>query len=81
MLDSVGMSSFNEHDVVAVLEDVPEHGLIRGEVGTIVHLWKSGAYEVEFSDSSGRAYAFASLNSDQLLKVNFGQTKNAEGVQ
>jgi hypothetical protein len=58
-------------DVVAVLEDVPQHGLLRGEVGTVVELWKDGAFEVEFSDTSGKAYAFAALRADQLLKLNF----------
>ena len=65
------IDEIKEHDVVVVLEDVPEHGLVRGEVGTVVHLWKSGAFEVEFSDTSGRAYAFVALRSGQLLKLNF----------
>ena len=48
-------------DAVALIEDVPKHGLCRGEVGTVVERWKDGAYEVEFSDDSGEAYAFAAL--------------------
>jgi len=67
----VVIDEIKEHDVVAVLEDLPGHGLIRGEVGTVVHLWKSGAFEVEFSDTSGKAYAFVALRSDQLLRLNF----------
>jgi hypothetical protein len=54
-------------DVVALLEDVPAEGLRRGEVGTVVERWKDGVFEVEFSDGSGAAYAFASLRSEQLL--------------
>jgi hypothetical protein len=54
-------------DVVAVTEDVPEHGLRRGEVGTVVDRWKDGVFEVEFSDDMGEAYAFAALRADQLL--------------
>ena len=65
-------------DVVAVLEDVPQHGLLRGEVGTVVELWKDGAFEVEFSDTSGKAYAFAALRADQLLKLNFSTTDRRE---
>ena len=45
-------------DAVAVVEDLPEFGLKRGEVGTVVDAWKDGAFEVEFSDESGEAYAF-----------------------
>jgi hypothetical protein len=54
-------------DVVAVTEDIPEHDLRRGEVGTVVERWKDGAYEVEFSDDTGEAYAFVALRADQLI--------------
>ena len=56
-------------DVVAVTEDIPEHGLRRGEVGTVVERWKDGAYEVEFSDDTGEAYAFVALNTNQLIPL------------
>ena len=72
------MNEIKVLDVVAVLEDVPQHGLLRGEVGTVVELWKDGAFEVEFSDTSGKAYAFAPLRADQLLKLNFPRTNADE---
>lgn len=53
-------------DVVALLTDVPGHGLLRGQVGTVVELM-DGAYEVEFSDDEGKTYAELALASDQLL--------------
>jgi hypothetical protein len=56
-------------DVVAVTEDIPEHGLRRGEVGTVVERWKDGAYEVEFSDDTGEAYAFVALQANQLIPL------------
>ncbi|MEH1825709.1 MAG: DUF4926 domain-containing protein [Nostoc sp.] len=37
-------------DVVALTEDLPELGLHRGQVGTIVEEYESGVFEVEFSD-------------------------------
>jgi hypothetical protein len=40
-------------DVVALLTDVPAHGPLRGQVGTVVELL-DGAYEVEFSDDEVR---------------------------
>ena len=64
-------------DVVAVTEDVPEHGLRRGEVGTVVDQWKDGAYEVEFSDDAGESYAFAALHSRQLMKLYFRKDEAA----
>ena len=53
-------------DVVALLSDLPAHGLLRGQVGTIVEIL-DGAYEVEFSDDEGKAYAELALEPDQLL--------------
>lgn len=53
-------------DVVALLSDLPAHGLLRGQVGTIVELL-DGAYEVEFSDDEGKTYGELALESDQLL--------------
>lgn len=35
--------------VVALLRDVPEEGLMRGQVGTIVGVLKTAVFEVEFS--------------------------------
>lgn len=53
-------------DVVAVLCDIPEHGLVRGQVGTVVEIL-SGAYGVEFSDDEGKTYAELALAPEQLL--------------
>jgi hypothetical protein len=53
-------------DVVALLSDLPEYGLVRGQVGTVVELL-DGAYEVEFSDDEGKTYAELALEPNQLL--------------
>lgn len=64
-------------DPVAVVEDMPEHGLRRGEVGTVVDVWKDGALEVEFSDTSGESYAFIALQSDKLMPLYYGHREAA----
>ena len=71
------MNEIKVLDVVAVIEEVPDHGLRRGEVGTVVEQWRDGAYEVEFSDDSGEAYAFAALRADQLMKLHFRKDEAA----
>ena len=53
-------------DVVALLSDMPTHGLLRGQVGTVVELL-DGACEVEFPDDEGKTYAELALPPDQLL--------------
>jgi len=58
-------------DVVALTEDVPEHGLLRGQVATIVELLDGESCEVEFSGDDGRAYALASLMPRQLMVLHY----------
>jgi hypothetical protein len=53
-------------DVVALLRDLPDESLVRGQVGTVVELL-DGAYEVEFSDDEGKTYAMLAVNPDNLL--------------
>lgn len=58
-------------DVVALTADMPERGLLRGQVGTVVELLTSGVFEVEFSDDQGRTYAQLALSANQLLILHF----------
>lgn len=59
-------------DVVALTADVPEKGLRRGQVGTVVEILAPGVYEVEFSDSqTGHAFALLPLKSEQLLALRY----------
>jgi hypothetical protein len=58
-------------DVVALIEDLPEHGLQRGQVGTVVEELAPGVLEVEFCDSQGRTYALLSLKAEQLLVLRY----------
>ncbi|MHA2344917.1 MAG: DUF4926 domain-containing protein, partial [Candidatus Hodarchaeales archaeon] len=44
-------------DVVALTEDLPQHKLYRGQVGTVVEILASDVFEVEFNDDEGQTYA------------------------
>ena len=55
--------------VVALLEDLPEEGLVRGQVGTVVESWAPGVYEVEFCDGDGKTYAMVALKAEQLMRL------------
>ena len=57
------------HSVVALLEDLPDEGLVRGQVGTVVENWTPGVYEVEFADDQGKTYAMAALKAEQLMRL------------
>ena len=65
------------HDAVALLEDVPtrhfETGrpllLRRGQVGTVVIDFDGSAFEVEFADRDGRAYALLPIGAQKLMRL------------
>ncbi|MEM7536262.1 MAG: DUF4926 domain-containing protein [Chloroflexota bacterium] len=61
----------NLFDVIALIEDLPEEGLQRGNVGTIVEELMPNIYEVEFIDNLGRAYAMLALRIEQLLLLRY----------
>jgi hypothetical protein len=63
------MSAIEMHSVVALLEDLPERGLVRGQVGTVVEEWAPEVYEVEFADDVGRTYAMVALRAEQLMRL------------
>ncbi len=58
-------------DVVALTKDIPESGLLRGQVGTVVESLGPDIFEVEFVDNDGRTYADLPLNSSQLLVLHY----------
>jgi hypothetical protein len=54
-------------DTVALLENIPNLSLCRGQVGTIVEVYDPEVFEVEFVDIQGHTYALETLNSQQLI--------------
>lgn len=64
-------------DVVALVQDLPEHQLVRGQVGTVVERPATGVYEVEFSDDQGRTYAMLPLTAGQLLVLHTAPLRSA----
>jgi hypothetical protein len=57
----------NELDLVVLKRDIPEHGLARGDVGTIVHVYSTGeTYEVEFILASGETVAILTLEAEDV---------------
>lgn len=64
-------------DVVALTENLQTEGLRRGEVGTVVEKWDDGVFEIEFSDDTGEAYAFAAVPAEKLMKLYFRKDEAA----
>jgi hypothetical protein len=58
-------------DVVALLHDLPDVRLERGQVGTVVEELTPNVYEVEFSDDDGRTYATVAVEASRLLPLRY----------
>jgi hypothetical protein len=55
---------FKTLETVVLDRDLPEHGLRKGDLGTVVQLYETDAFrglEVEFVSASGRTEAFVTL--------------------
>ena len=65
---------------VALVTDLPERGLTRGQLGTVVEELgpaANPAFLVEFSDENGQAYAFADLRPEQMIVLHRQSTEAA----
>ena len=69
MKKRIVVNAIEMHAVVALLEDLPEEGLVPGQIGAVVESWAPGVWEVEFCDNNGRTYAMVALKTEQLLRL------------
>jgi Domain of unknown function (DUF4926) len=58
-------------DVVALTVDLPDRGLLRGQVGTVVEALAPGVFEIEFADDRGQTYAQLALRGEQLMVLHY----------
>ena len=58
-----------ELDSVVLTVDLPEHGLKKGDVGTVVLMHDGGGYEIEFMTLGGATLAVMTLTHDQVRAV------------
>ena len=63
------MSKLELQSVVALLQDLPEKGLVRGQIGTVVEVYSPPVGEIEFCDQEGRTYALVTLSSELLMRL------------
>lgn len=70
-----------ELDQVVLIDDLPEHALVSGDVGTVVHAHRSGAgFEVEFVTLTGDTIAVVSLSADRVRAVDSRDIAHARQV-
>lgn len=63
------MDAIEELHTVALLKDIPEKKLHRGDVGTVVADLSDTMAEVEFVDEKGRTSVLAVLKKRDLIRL------------
>jgi len=60
----------NEHDRVVVTDDLPEHGVVAGDIGVVVLIHGDHVgYELEFFTADGHTRTVATLHAGQVRPV------------
>lgn len=68
----------SELDNVVLECELPENGLARGDVGTVVLVHEGGkGYEVEFVALDGETVAVVTLRSSQIRAIRAGEIAHA----
>ena len=70
-----------ELDLVVLEEHIVEHGLVAGDVGTVVHRYADdGASEVEFVDTQGTTIAVLTLDDSAVRPPMAGEILHVRDV-
>jgi hypothetical protein len=71
-----------ELETIVLSRDLPEHGLSRGDIGAVVHSYKSGdSYEVEFVTGKGRTIALVTLDSKDIRVMNHNEILHVREIK
>lgn len=61
----------NELDTVVTNRDIPEYGIIKGDIGAIVHTYdKNQVIEVEFVSGAGETLGVVALSKEDVRPMN-----------
>jgi Domain of unknown function (DUF4926) len=61
--------TFKQLEIVVLDRDVPESGLRRGDLGSIVQTYEPDGLEIEFVTASGRTQALVTLHTSDVRAV------------
>lgn len=70
-----------ELDSVALTTDLPEHGLARDDIGTVVLVHEGGkGFTVEFMTLAGKTIAVVSLLAEQIRLIAKNEIAHARAI-
>ncbi|MEQ8156998.1 MAG: DUF4926 domain-containing protein [Clostridiaceae bacterium] len=64
------------YDAIALKDDLPEYGLVKGRQGTILEVFDEKYVEVEFCDNVGRTIYLGAFLKDNLELIWSSSKKN-----
>ncbi len=71
-----------ELETVVLSRDLPEQGLNGGDIGAVVHCYKSGqAYEIEFVTGQGRTIALLTLEAKDIRSINANEILHVREIK
>jgi hypothetical protein len=76
-----GLAMIKELDTVVLTEDLSEHALKQGDIGTVVLVHDLAGYEVEFMTLNGETLAVVSLMPHQVRPVGPREIAQARAVE
>ncbi|MGH9868899.1 MAG: DUF4926 domain-containing protein [Candidatus Polarisedimenticolia bacterium] len=56
-------------DTIVLNRDLPEYGLKRGDLGTVVHVYQPDGLEIEFVTASGQTEALVRVKSADIRPI------------
>jgi hypothetical protein len=59
---------YKEHEIVVLRRDLPDQGLLVGDVGAVVGVYGSGGYEVELVAPEGETVAVVTLGEEDIRR-------------
>lgn len=75
------MNAIKELDPVALTRDLPDHGLVRGDVGAAVLVHGAGAaFDVEFVGYGGHTVALLTLQRDHVRALDAADIPHARAL-
>lgn len=70
-----------EHDRIVLLRDVPDKGLKRGDLGSVVSVYDAGrGYAVEFVSLTGETVAITVLKPSDIREIREGEMARVREV-
>jgi hypothetical protein len=71
-----------ELERVALTADLPKHGLVKDDVGTVVFVYPDGkGFEVEFFSLTGGTIAVATVEAAQVRPLTTGEVTHARRLE